>query len=103
MLVKDDLDGQALNDLYIVSGGVLRRQQREARAGAGLKAIDVACENSTWICVHPDLDRLARSHPVKLSLLEIRYYPHLLRHEREQRLAGLQQSALLDRLLSYSS
>ena len=40
--VEHDLDRHALHDLHVIAGGVLRRQQAEGRAAAGLDAVDVA-------------------------------------------------------------
>src|SRR5262245_14942826 len=103
LLVEDDLDGQALNDLNVVASRVLWRQQREARAGARLEAVNVPSEDFVRISVQPDLDWLPRAHAAELCLLEVCQYPHLGWHESEQRLAGLQERAELDRLPRDSS
>ena len=42
--VEHDLHRDALHDLHVVAGGVLRRQQAEARAGRGGDAVDLAGE-----------------------------------------------------------
>src|SRR5258705_8276993 len=103
LLIEDDLDWQALNYLHVVAGRVLRRQQREARAGARLEAVNMSTEDDPWVSVQLDLDRLSGTHPVELRLLEVRDNPHVGGNEDEQRLAGLQQRALLDRLSCDSS
>ena len=43
-IVEDDLDRHALDDLDVIAGGVLRRQQREGGARSGLHARDMALE-----------------------------------------------------------
>src|SRR5215471_1717315 len=103
LLLEYDLDGQALNDLNVIAGRVLRRQQGEARAGARLEAVDMPPEDFVRISVQPDLDWLPGANAVELCLLEVCQYPHLGRHEDEQRLAGLQERAELDRLPRDSS
>src|SRR5262244_4611210 len=103
LLVEYDLDGQALNDLHVIAGRVLRRQQREARAGARLEAVNMPPEDFVRISVQPDLDWLSGAHAVELCLLEVCQYPHLGWHEHDQRLAGLQERAELDRLPRDSS
>src|SRR5262249_5248543 len=103
LLVEYDLDGQALNDLNVIAGRVLWRQQREARAGARLEAVNMPPEDFVRISVQPDLDWLPRAHAAELCLLEVCQYPHLGWHEDEQRLAGLQERAELDRLPRDSS
>src|SRR5215831_9632860 len=96
LLVEYDLDGQALNDLNVIAGCVLWRQQREARAGTRLEAVNVPTEDFVRISVQPDLDWLPGAHCLELCLLEVCHNPHLGWHEHEQRLAGLQERAELD-------
>src|SRR5215471_7834901 len=60
-------------------------------------------EDFVRISVQPDLDWLSGAHAVELCLLEVCHYPHLGWHEHEQRLAGLQERAELDRLPRDSS
>src|SRR5215471_6928152 len=103
LLVEDDLDGQALNDLNVVAGRILWRQQRKARAGASLEAVNMPPEDFVRISVQPDLDWLPGAHSAELCLLEVRQFPHLGGDEDEQRLAGLQERAELDRLPRDSS
>ncbi len=56
LLIENDLDGQALNNLHVIAGRVLRRKQREARAGARLEAVNMPPEDFVRICVQADLD-----------------------------------------------
>src|ERR1700753_3161395 len=57
--VEQDLHRHALDDLGEVAGGVLRRQQRELRTGAGRQAVDRAGEVEVGIHVERDPDMLA--------------------------------------------
>src|SRR5258705_3772225 len=82
---------------------VLRRQQRDARAGARLEAVNMPPVDFVRISVQLDLDWLPGANAVELCLLEVCQYPHLGWHEDEQRLAGLQERAELDRLPRDSS
>ena len=54
-VVEDDLHRDALDDLHVIAGGVLRREQAERGAGAGLEAVDVPFEILVGVGV--DLDR----------------------------------------------
>src|SRR5258708_13033002 len=60
-------------------------------------------EDFVRISVQLDLDWLPGANAVELWLLEVCQYPHLGWHEDEQRLAGLQERAELDRLPRDSS
>src|SRR5258705_12952158 len=60
-------------------------------------------EDFVRISVQLDLDWLPGANAVELCLLEVCQYPHLGWHEDEQRLAGLQERAELDRLPRDSS
>src|SRR5215203_6876816 len=71
LVVDLDTDGYALGDLYPVAGGVLRRQQRELPAGAGIDADDMALETSSGNRVELDLGALADAELVELGFLEI--------------------------------
>src|SRR5690349_19363758 len=62
VLVEDDLDGDALDDLDEVAGGVFRGEHAEAGAGAGLHAVDVAVEDLVGEGVDLDLNGLADAH-----------------------------------------
>ncbi len=61
-LVEHDLHRHALHDLDEIAGGVLRRQQAEGGAAAGLDAVDLAFEYAMWIGVDAVIDRIARPH-----------------------------------------
>src|SRR5258708_19648267 len=93
--VENDLDGQALNNLHVIAGRVLRRKQREARAGARLEAVNMALENSIGISVHFYPDWLPGAHSVELCLLEVRHHPHLSGDQDEHLLTSLQNPTLL--------
>ena len=64
-------DRQPLHDLGEVAGGVVRRQQREHRAGRGRDAVDDAGELAMAVGIDRDRHRLARTDPLELRLLEI--------------------------------
>src|SRR5262245_44452684 len=68
--IEDDLDGHALHDLHPVPGRVLRGQQLEARAGAGLNAVDSPPQGLVRIGIDPDLRGLTDPHARELHLLE---------------------------------
>ena len=50
-LIEYDLDRYALHDLDVIAGRILRRQQAERGAAAGLNAVDVAGEFAVGIGV----------------------------------------------------
>src|SRR6185295_12840217 len=52
LLVEDDLHRHALHNFDIIAGSVFRRQHAEARAGAGLYAVDMAFEDRARIRIH---------------------------------------------------
>src|SRR5439155_370935 len=52
-LVEHDLYGHALDNFYIVAGGVFRRQQAEARARRGGDALDAPGERAAATCEGP--------------------------------------------------
>src|SRR5712671_5578648 len=62
---------QPLHDLGEVAGGVIRRQQREHRAGRRRDAVDDAAELAMPVGVHRDRHRLARTDALELRLLEV--------------------------------
>ena len=97
-LVDHDLHRDALHDLDVVAGGVLRRQQAEARPGAGLDAVHVPFEQLVGVGVHPDRGRLPGLHIAELSLLEVRDHPYLAGHDGEERLAHLHVGSRLHAL-----
>ena len=76
--IERDAHRHALHHLDPVAGGVLRRQQREGRAGAGAQAdhlavvLDVAA-----VDVGMQRHRLADAHAAQLHFLEVGVDPHL--------------------------
>ena len=97
--VEHDLDRHPLHDLDVVAGRVLRRQQREGGAAAGLEALHLAAEDMAGICVDIDVDRIADPHLADLGFLVIGGDPDLIRHQRHQRLADLDIVAERDGLV----
>src|SRR5262249_48079971 len=87
-IVHDDLDPHALDDLDVVSGGGLGRQQGDRGAGSGLNAVDMTADRAFWIGVDREFDRLAGPHAVELDLLEVRRDPDLIRNEHCQVRSG---------------
>jgi hypothetical protein len=70
--VEHDLHGHALHDLHEVAGGVLGRQQAEARSGRGGNAVDLAVELLAAVGIDVHLHPLADAHVLELRLLEVR-------------------------------
>src|SRR3546814_3221429 len=70
-----DLDREPLDDLYPVAGRVLRREHREAVAGAGAEARKMPLEIEVGEGVDFDRRGLAQSHVAQLVLLEVRLDP----------------------------
>ena len=104
LLVEDDLHRHTLDDLYVIAGRVLGRQNAESRTCAGLKAFDLAVKSLVRIRVDLDIDRLADLHVLELRFLEIRDDPDLVRlRDRHQRRADLDELAFFDRLSCYVS
>src|SRR5690348_14330862 len=73
--VEDDFYWDTLNDFHEVSGCVLRREKRKARAGSRSKGIDPAPKNHFRICIDLHLNRLAHPHFSDLCFFEIRHDP----------------------------
>src|SRR5262245_7352116 len=101
-VVEDDLDGNALHHLDEVAGGVLRRQQAETPAGAGLDAIHTPSEASGAIGIDRDLDRLPRAYVSQLCLHEVGYHPDVVRHDCHQRLADVHVCASFNALTRHA-
>src|SRR5262249_49987001 len=91
--VDDDFDWNALHDLDVIAGGILRRQEREGGARSRLDAGDMAADAAVRISVNRERHRLSRPHRVELGLLEIRRDPNLVRNEHGQSRAGLRELA----------
>ena len=101
--IELDADRHALHDLDPVAGGVLRRQQRELRAGAGADRGDGALERPLAVGVDRQAHRLARRHVGEVGLLVVRLDPGRAggdeaedRHRRRHVLADLQPVGLAD-------
>ncbi|EAU64574.1 conserved hypothetical protein [Stigmatella aurantiaca DW4/3-1] len=70
--------GDALHHLHEVAGGVVRGQQREARAAGARQAVHMRPEVLAAKGVHLHIHRLARAHPAHLVLLEVGHHPHVI-------------------------
>ena len=91
----------ALDHLDPVAGGILRRQQREGRAGTGAKTgnLAVVCDLAA-VDIGNELDRLTDAHRRELRLLEVGVDPHLVeRDDRHQRRTGAHALSELHRAL----
>src|SRR5262245_1523950 len=98
--VEHDLHGDALDDFDEVAGGILRRQQAEARAGRAGDAVHFALELASAERVDFDFGALAWTHVPQLRLFEVRGHPHVIDlHEREERLARLDDLSRIDAFL----
>ena len=88
---------QALHHLHPVAGGIFRRQQREARAGARAGGKHRALESLAGIGVHREARLLAGPHMGEVGFLEIGFHPHIaVAHQREQGRGGIDVVAHLD-------
>ena len=65
--IEHDLDRHALDDLDVIAGRVLRRQQAERGAAAGLDAVDMAFELAAGIGVDGDLDWIAGPYRLRAA------------------------------------
>src|SRR5579871_287828 len=89
-----DAHRDALHDLDPVAGGILRRQQRELRAGRLRDALDAATPAVLAVGVDVDVDRLAGAHPLEVGLLEVRLDPdRAVGDDRERGAADLDAAA----------
>ena len=103
--IQRDLHRQALHDLDPVARGILRRQQRERRAGAGRQADDMAVEHHvTAIQVGDQRGRLSEAQVAQLAFLEVRVQPHVLqRDDGQQSFARCDALAQLHAALGHDS
>src|SRR5260370_11318627 len=85
--LKDDLDGDPLDDFHVTTGRVLRRNQTEPRARAGLNTVHMCLESPVGVSIDANLHRLARSNLSNLTLLEVRGYPDIAGNYGHHRLA----------------
>src|SRR5580698_8610436 len=84
---ENNLHGHALNDFYVVSRGILRRQKTKQRSGGPRDAIDMPVVGAA-VRVKLDLGFLAHPHVLQLSFFEVRRNPDLVqRHHGEQLLS----------------
>src|SRR2546428_9262054 len=65
--LEPDLDGQPLDHLDPVAGGILRRQEREARARAGGERVHLAAEGPVGEGVHAHLRHHAGPDALELG------------------------------------
>src|ERR1700739_2302315 len=98
--IENNLYGNALHDLDVVSGGVFRREQAKHRAGGSGNGINVPDKGLT-VGVGFDVSLLARLHIAQLRFLEIGSDPNVLEgHDHQKTLAGLHDLAVFDGLMS---
>ncbi len=98
--VEPDLHRQPLDDLDPVARGILRRQERKARARPGGERIHLAIEGPVGERVDAHFRRHARPDALELGLLVVRDDPDVVeRHDGEKRLPHLRHLAKLDRSL----
>src|SRR5690606_15136491 len=76
--VDADADRNALDDLDPVAAGVLRRKQRELRAGAGADGVERAGEGVAGIGVDRDLGLLAGLQLLEIGFLGIGVDPDMI-------------------------
>src|SRR5262252_1815189 len=95
--VEDYLDWHALNHLYIVAGGIFRRQHAEACPSGRSDAVDVSGKLTAAVRIDGHGGALSRLHVGELRLLEIRGHPDVVeRYQRHQRLTRLYDLTGLD-------
>src|SRR6185312_1449647 len=88
-LIETNANRETLDNLYVISAGVLRRKQTEQRSRGSRKILDGA---SIVAIVRVDVytNRLPYPHPLHLSLFKVGGYPDIVqRHDHEQALSGL--------------
>src|ERR1043166_6274978 len=95
--LKDNLHRHPLHDFHVTSRSVLRWNQTETRAGAGLDTIDVRFKNFVRVSIDRDLDRFAGTDTSNLALFEIRGDPNVARNDSHQRRSEEHTSELQSR------
>src|ERR1700678_1013892 len=88
--IDDDLHRNALDDLDVVAGRVLRWKGGELGPGAALHTFNMAAQPQRGIGIDSDRDVLPWAHPIELRLLEVGGNPDLWRDDREDGRADLQ-------------
>ena len=101
VLGEGDAHRDALNDLGEVAGRVVRRQQRELRAGGRGNRRHHALDHPPVERVDGDVDLLPGLNVGELSLLEVRVDVGVVdRHERHQPRSRLHEVSDLGRLVA---
>src|SRR5262249_10244276 len=90
---KNDFDGDALNDLYVVACGIFRGQKTEERASGARYAVDMTCVRAA-AGVDLDVNFLSGGHVAELGLFEIGGNPDFIeRNDGKELLARLDVEA----------
>src|SRR5579884_2236381 len=82
--VERDPDGDQLDHLDEVAGGVVGRQQRGGGAGGGADALHVPVEDAAPQRIDRDPDRVAHADRAQLRLLDVGHHPHVVGQREEQ-------------------
>ena len=104
-IFENDFDRDSLDDLHIISRGILRRQDAVTRSAGACDVQDVAVIIAA-VGIHVNLHGLAGAHIFQLRFLEVGGHPDVLAVQRDDGhhlLAGHDVLARLDRSLSYDS
>ncbi len=75
--IEIDAHRNTLHHLHVISGGVLRRQQTEARTAGSADRLHFAGVFLAG-CVHAEADALAGVHALQLRLFKIRRHPDVV-------------------------
>ncbi|PAV70527.1 hypothetical protein WR25_16388 [Diploscapter pachys] len=93
--IDAEFDRQALDDLHPIAGGIFRRQQGEAVAGAGAEAGQPAGQFEVGEGIDMEGRALPDPHVVELVFFEIALDPQARARQREHRLGGGNVAAAL--------
>src|SRR6266567_1678152 len=74
-IIEPDLYGDSLHDFREITGGIVRRQQRELRTAGGRDLDHFAVDHPSRVRVDADLRRVADLHIGELRLAIICLYP----------------------------
>ena len=92
-----DADGDALDDLDVVAGGVFGREEGEAGAGGSADLSDLAGEVASAKGVYLEVNLLAYLHSGELSFFKVGGYPEVIKgDDGEEILADGEVGAYLD-------